>query len=98
MGAGNTLVLVNGRRMAGAAGIEDGFVNLNGIPLSAVERVEITLAGGSAVYGLGLAIVKAVIDRHGGAVEIREPEGGGGRGLSAIHRLTWALGASFRSP
>lgn len=51
LGAGNTLVLVNGRRIAGAAGIEDGFVNLNGIPLSAIERVEITLGGASAVYG-----------------------------------------------
>jgi iron complex outermembrane receptor protein len=51
MGAGNTLVLINGRRMAGAAGIEDGFVNLNNIPLSAVDRVEINLDGASAVYG-----------------------------------------------
>lgn len=51
MGAGNTLILINGRRMAGAAGIEDGFVNLNGIPLSAIERVEITQGGSSAVYG-----------------------------------------------
>lgn len=51
MGAGNTLVLVNGRRVAGAAGIEDGFANLNGIPLSAVARVEITTGGASAVYG-----------------------------------------------
>ncbi|PPT89195.1 TonB-dependent receptor [Xanthomonas theicola] len=51
MGAGLTLVLVNGRRMAGAAGIQQGFVNLNGIPLSAVERVEITTDGGSSIYG-----------------------------------------------
>jgi iron complex outermembrane recepter protein len=51
MGAANTLILVNGRRIAGAAGIEDGFANLNGIPLSAVERVEISLGGASAVYG-----------------------------------------------
>lgn len=51
LGAGNTLILVNGRRIAGAAGIEDGFANLNGIPLSAVERVEITEGGSSAVYG-----------------------------------------------
>lgn len=51
VGAGNTLVLVNGRRLAGAAGIEDGFVNLNGIPLAAIERVEISQNGASAVYG-----------------------------------------------
>lgn len=51
LGAGNTLILVNGRRVAGAAGIEDGFANLNGIPLSAVERVEISIGGASAIYG-----------------------------------------------
>lgn len=51
VGAGNTLVLVNGRRIAGAAGIEQGFVNLNGIPLTAIERVEISNGGQSAIYG-----------------------------------------------
>jgi iron complex outermembrane receptor protein len=51
VGAGKTLVLVNGRRIAGAAGIDEGYANLNGIPLSAVERVEINLDGASAVYG-----------------------------------------------
>ncbi|MFN4067821.1 MAG: TonB-dependent receptor plug domain-containing protein [Brevundimonas aurantiaca] len=49
--AGNTLVLVNGRGIAGAAGIKDGFANLSGIPLSAAERADITQAGSSAVYG-----------------------------------------------
>ncbi|MEJ8629995.1 TonB-dependent receptor plug domain-containing protein [Sphingomonas sp. I4] len=42
VGAGNTLILINGRRIAGAAGFEGGFANLNGIPLSAIERVEIS--------------------------------------------------------
>ncbi len=51
VGAGNTLVLVNGRRIAGAAGIEQGYVNLNGIPLSAIERVEISNGGQAAIYG-----------------------------------------------
>ncbi|GAW39648.1 Vitamin B12 transporter BtuB precursor [Brevundimonas sp. SH203] len=51
LGAGNTLILVNGRRVAGAAGIEDGFANLNGVPLSAIDRVEITYGGASAIYG-----------------------------------------------
>lgn len=51
LGPGNTLVLVNGRRIAGAAGFEQGFVNLNNIPLAAVERVEIQYGGASAAYG-----------------------------------------------
>lgn len=51
LGTRNTLVLVNGRRIAGAAGVEEGFANINTIPLAAVERVEISLSGNSAVYG-----------------------------------------------
>ncbi len=51
VGAGNTLILVNGRRIAGAAGIEQGYANLNGIPLSAIERVEISTGGQAAIYG-----------------------------------------------
>lgn len=51
LGTKNTLVLVNGRRIAGAAGIEEGFANINNIPLAAIERVEISLGGGSSVYG-----------------------------------------------
>lgn len=51
IGAGNTLILINGRRIAGAAGIEDGFANLNGIPISAIARVEISQDGASAIYG-----------------------------------------------
>lgn len=51
LGPGNTLILVNGRRIAGAAGFEDGFVNLNNIPLAAVERIEVQYGGASAAYG-----------------------------------------------
>ncbi len=51
LGSGNTLVLLNGRRIAGRAGDEEDFVNLLNVPLSAIERVDIQLDGGSAVYG-----------------------------------------------
>jgi len=50
-----TLVLVDGQRMAGfelAAVSGEGFgVNLNSIPLDAVERVEVLTDGASALYG-----------------------------------------------
>ena len=36
LGTKNTLVLLNGRRVAGAAGIEEGFANINNIPLAAI--------------------------------------------------------------
>ncbi len=51
LGPENTLVLVNGRRIAGAAIFDGGTVNLSTIPASAIERVEVMLDGASAVYG-----------------------------------------------
>lgn len=50
-GSKNTLVLLNGRRMAGAAGNESFFVNLRDIPAAAIDRIEVSLSGGSSVYG-----------------------------------------------
>ncbi len=51
LGSANTLVLLNGRRTAGVAGVEDNYANLVNVPLSAIERVDIQLDGSSAVYG-----------------------------------------------
>ncbi|NJC34488.1 iron complex outermembrane receptor protein [Sphingomonas jejuensis] len=51
----NTLVLLNGRRLANygfpANGLSDTFVNLNALPLVAVQRIEVLKDGASAVYG-----------------------------------------------
>ena len=53
IGPSSTLTLVNGRRVAAssfAAGTEN-FVDINSIPASAIERVEILATGASAIYG-----------------------------------------------
>src|ERR1700678_3409828 len=50
LGAGATLVLINGHRVA--PGNNDGsFVDISMIPLTAVERIEIVTDGASAIYG-----------------------------------------------
>lgn len=49
-GSNNTLVLLNGRRLA-AHGLNGGTVDLNQIPMAAVDRIEILKDGASAVYG-----------------------------------------------
>ena len=47
-----TLVLVNGRRLAVAVGGGvAGAVNVNNIPLAAIERIEILKDGASSIYG-----------------------------------------------
>lgn len=53
LGASSTLTLVNGRRIAAssfAAG-NVNFVDVNGIPLAAIERIEVLATGASATYG-----------------------------------------------
>lgn len=49
-GASGTLVLFNGRRIA-ANGLSGSVVDLNQIPLAAIERVDVLKDGASAIYG-----------------------------------------------
>lgn len=55
LGAGRSLVLLNGRRLS-AYGVTPGtppvqFVNLSAIPFGAIQQVEVLRDGASAVYG-----------------------------------------------
>jgi outer membrane receptor protein involved in Fe transport len=61
LGADATLVLVNGKRMAGAGAYGD-FSDISSIPYAAVGRVDVLLDGASALYGA---------DAVGGVVDIR---------------------------
>ena len=54
LGQKATLVLINGRRVSGfgfAQNLQDTFVDLNSIPTSAIERIEVLKDGASAIYG-----------------------------------------------
>ncbi|PTT92200.1 hypothetical protein DBR42_02445 [Pelomonas sp. HMWF004] len=56
LGATSTLVLINGRRMAPSAYANPNngtstLYDLNAIPTSAIERIEVFKDGGSAIYG-----------------------------------------------
>ncbi len=85
LGSERTLVLVNGRR-PGPAGVRGkvGAVDLNTIPLTVLDRVEILKDGGSSIYGSDAIggvinlITKKNID--GGYIEsqFRSPTRGGG--------------------
>lgn len=50
LGPGSTLVLLNGRRVS-TSGMSGGAVDLNSIPMAAIQRVEILKDGASAIYG-----------------------------------------------
>ena len=83
LGSKYTLVLLNGHRMAPFnTGSE---VNLNGIPLAAVERVEVLSDGASALYGSDAiaGVVNFILkkDSTAGAIsaEVDVPQKAGGR-------------------
>lgn len=50
LGPDATLVLVNGRRIAGS-GLVGDFADISSLPISALERVEVVTDGASALYG-----------------------------------------------
>lgn len=78
LGAGSTLVLVDGRRMvkSGEGNLSSdsrqGFVDLNGIPFGMVERVEIITDGSSALYGADAVggVVNIVLKKNWTGTEI----------------------------
>jgi outer membrane receptor protein involved in Fe transport len=50
LGANNTLIMINGRRMYESEG---GGADISRIPLGSIERIEILPGAGSAIYGAG---------------------------------------------
>ena len=77
-GTPNTLVLLNGRRIAGQAGEETFFVNLRHMPAGVIERIEVNLDGGSSVYGsdaiAGIINIITRKDFTGGRVTTRNEQ------------------------
>ncbi|WP_251359830.1 TonB-dependent siderophore receptor [Kangiella sp. TOML190] len=97
LGAGRTLVLLNGRRAgpAGTRGATSAF-DFNTIPLSAVERIEILKDGASSLYGSdAVAGVVNIITKtsDGGTIEVfrSQPEDDGGEQT----RISGSWGDSF---
>lgn len=84
IGAGDTLVLLNGRRVANYA-FDGSAVDVNMIPLAAIERVEILKDGASAIYGADAVagVVNFVLRRNFTGIELSGfgswPQDRGGR-------------------
>ncbi len=87
LGSKYTLVLLNGRRLAPFN--TGSSVNLEQLPLSAIERVEILADGASAIYGsdaiAGVVnfITKSNATDGGIDVKVSRPQAGGGQQRSA---------------
>jgi len=66
LGINRTLVLLNGRRIVNGGTGANSSVDLNVIPVSLIERVEVLKDGASAIYGAdAVAGVVNIITKHG---------------------------------
>ncbi|GAB3042094.1 TonB-dependent receptor [Acinetobacter apis] len=83
LGSNKTLVLLNGRRVANSP-FNTAAVNLNTLPLSLVERIEVLKDGASAIYGTDAIggvinfITKKQYQGAGVSVEALAPKGSSG--------------------
>ncbi len=95
LGAQRTLVLVNGRRFVPGGLGADAAVDLNSLPSTVIERIEVLKDGASAVYGSdavdGVVNVITRSDLDGIEVESYQGISGEGDGASLDIALTAGL-------
>ncbi len=103
LGADATLVLVNGRRMAGT-GSRGEFADVSALPSAAVERVDVLLDGASALYGSDAVagVVNIIMRRSLDGQESRVRVGaarGGAEDVTVSHiaGTTWSGGSGYLS-
>ncbi|MEQ1516904.1 MAG: TonB-dependent receptor plug domain-containing protein, partial [Usitatibacteraceae bacterium] len=93
LGSSSTLVLLNGRRMS-SSGIRGVAVDLNSIPLAAVERVEILKDGASAIYGTDAigGVINFILRKDYNGVQLSASTDITHDGGGEIHRLSLLAG------
>ncbi|OWQ88513.1 TonB-dependent receptor [Roseateles aquatilis] len=94
IGESYTLVLLNGRRIAPTG--SGSRINLNSIPMSAIERIEVLTDGASALYGSDAiaGVVNFVLKRNvqGGNITANYSNPVGSGGSAANISATYGLG------
>jgi outer membrane receptor protein involved in Fe transport len=97
MGTKRTLVLLNGRRVVAGGTGANSSVDLNMIPTSVIERIEVLRDGASAIYGAdaiaGVVNIITKKDFDGGEFSVKAGMADDGDGENQDINLT--LGGSF---
>jgi iron complex outermembrane receptor protein len=96
-GSTQTLVLLNGRRVSNHAfsGSDGIGVDLNTIPLAAIERIEVLKDGASAIYGSDAVagVVNFILRRDFRGAQVGVERGAAQAGGAAASREQLSLGA-----
>lgn len=98
LGTDATLVLVNGRRLAGT-GLRGDFADTSSIPMAAVDRIEVLLDGASALYGSDAVggVVNIVLRKRFDGAETRVLAGGATQGGATQWSIGQTVGKAWDS-
>ncbi|MBB6096339.1 outer membrane receptor protein involved in Fe transport [Povalibacter uvarum] len=94
LGAKRSLVLVNGKRFIASG--PGGTVDVNNIPASIVDRVEIVTGGGSAVYGSDAmaGVVNFILKDKFDGMEVEGQYGISGEGDASVWSASTTIGGT----
>lgn len=97
LGAQRTLTLLNGRRLPNGGVGADASVDIDSLPLSMVERVEVLTTGASAVYGADAigGVVNVITRSHYKGVELGLQRSEAERGDGSITRAQALVGGDI---
>src|SRR5450830_1604687 len=99
IGQKNTLILVNGKRVASyatAQNLQETFVDLNSLPMAAVQRIEVLKDGASSIYGSDAVagVVNIILYKEFTGTELTAQWGGSTEGTGQ-HEKSAALQTGF---
>ncbi|WP_432380950.1 TonB-dependent receptor [Duganella sp. P38] len=91
LGQKNTLILVNGKRVssfATAQNLQETFVDLNSLPMEAVQRIEVLKDGASSVYGSDAVagVVNIILYQEYSGTEIKAQAGSSTEGTGQTEK------------
>ncbi|WP_133406421.1 TonB-dependent receptor [Parashewanella tropica] len=97
LGSNRTLILVNGRRMIASGTGAASTVDLNTIPVSMIQRVEILKDGASAIYGTDAiaGVVNIILKRDFDGLELNAQTGLSGHDDANETSIDFTLGNTF---
>lgn len=97
LGSNRNLVLVNGRRMIASGTGAASTVDLNTIPVSMIQRIEVLKDGASAVYGTDAisGVVNVILKRDFEGLEMNAQGAVSGEGDASDKSIDFTLGTTF---
>lgn len=98
LGTARTLVLVNGRRYVSGTSAGDGYgVDLNSIPTSIIERVDVLTGGQSAIYGSDAiaGVINIITKKNFEGLEVNMFGADSDEGGAARQNIDFTYGKNF---